>query len=261
MNTQHPTVATFRAASSSSEPYQAGHHLVEDNTFYGLIDGGATNPLREGESSELESATPVMVQLATGEAELWMSRTGVILANFPVLPIVPMGVLTNELHCEVHWQGGECRVYHPTRGWLHVTMLDNCPHLSRQETLSLITEVENVRAMRILQAARLRIINEKRHTPFEEAYKQLRDITQEGILDNNVDKWVGDIDGALFTCMSALFSDMPETQLLEALQPADFDMVLQVQVESEIAALSRAFTRCFVAHRLWSAGLGAEAEI
>ena len=115
-----PKVAALRASSASStDPFDEPTPHTPAVVQYGLLDGGATNPLRMGEQFELDDAQLVDVSLATGEdARLWMNRTGTLMSNVAVVPIVPMGCLANELGCTVAWEGSLCRVWHPDKGWL-----------------------------------------------------------------------------------------------------------------------------------------------
>ena len=219
-----PKLATFRAASSSTQAYEPGERLQEDDTMYGLIDGGATNPLREGDASEISDARLVTVQLATGQAQLWVNRVGTILADFPVMPILPMGVLADELDCQILWEGPVCRVTHPEHGDLDITMRDRCPHLSKHMTLSLISELERRRATNLVQAARLRMLLERQSGSFEDAWSRLQNIGRGGIVGCSVEDWIRGVDSALFTTMASLFADVPNHQLLRALEPVDFDV-------------------------------------
>ena len=49
----------------------------------GLVDGGATHPLRQGTQEELRSAKLVSVQLATGTTQLRLTDAGVLLSKGP----------------------------------------------------------------------------------------------------------------------------------------------------------------------------------
>ena len=63
-----------------------------------------------------------------------------------VEPIVPMGLITEVLGCEVTWKGKEVKVRHPRRGELKVTHVNGCPQIPRQEALELIRELEDLRS-------------------------------------------------------------------------------------------------------------------
>ena len=59
-----------------------------------------------------------------------------------VEPIIPMGVLTSSLGCEVKWSEDKIEVKHPQRGVLKVTCKDGCPLISKNLALQLIEEAE-----------------------------------------------------------------------------------------------------------------------
>ena len=103
-------VEAILAAASSKEPFSGladnvgePPHQADD---VGLLDGGATNPLRMGTAEELEQARPVTVQLAAGTCDLWLSSTRVLLSAQPVLTIVPLGTMSRELRCSIQWDDG-----------------------------------------------------------------------------------------------------------------------------------------------------------
>lgn len=113
----------------------------------GLIDSGATHALRPLHPFEDGSTmTPVEVTLADGnKKELLMTREGTMVTLSPnVEPIVPMGILTSKLGCEVLWCGDRVMVRHPARGELEVECIDGCPMIKRSLALELIEEAENL---------------------------------------------------------------------------------------------------------------------
>ena len=86
----------------------------------GLLDGGATHSLRYAAPSEYKLARPVQVHLASGSTfDLRMNAVGTLLSSDPdVQPIVPMGLLAEELKCVITWKGKDCKVVHPELGKL-----------------------------------------------------------------------------------------------------------------------------------------------
>ena len=66
-----------------------------------------------------------------------------------IQPIIPMGMLTKDLSCQVKWSGKTCAVVHPGRGRLPVVMSQGCPELPRELALSLIQELEGVNRYRV----------------------------------------------------------------------------------------------------------------
>ena len=124
----------------------------------GLLDGGATHPLRVARPGEWDVATPTRVALAIGSQDLRVSAVGTVLSQDAVAPIVPLGLLVDLLGCRVSWDAGQCVVIHPSRGRLGVWLEDNCPVVSERECLELITEVEQYRANRLHQALHIRAL-------------------------------------------------------------------------------------------------------
>ena len=114
----------------------------------GLLDSGATHPLRCKKPGENTDLYPVVeVGLADGRSvRLRMSPGGSMLApSSSVEPIVPLGLLTQVIGCQVSWDQDGMRLQHPQRGDLKVFMRDGCPHLSRAEALTLIGEIEDAK--------------------------------------------------------------------------------------------------------------------
>ena len=125
---------------------------MEIGGMRGLVDSGATHPLRpmmKGEdTSDYEEKT---VELAAGETyRLKVTLGGTLVAEDErIQPIIPMGMLTKDLNCQVKWSGKTCAVVHPGRGRLPVVMSQGCPELPRELALSLIQELEGVDRYRV----------------------------------------------------------------------------------------------------------------
>ena len=116
-------------------------------TLMGLIDSGATHALRPLQPMEDKSEmTPVEVTLADGNKKrLMMTKEGTMVTDsVEVEPIIPMGILTAKLGCEVVWSGDQVTIRHPTRGEIDVTCVDGCPMVRRSLALELIEEAEKV---------------------------------------------------------------------------------------------------------------------
>ena len=112
----------------------------------GLIDSGATHPLRPLKEGEIfEDLRDVMVTLASGEKRILKMSAGgcMVTKDATTEPIIPMGTLV-EMGCEIRWRGNSFEVHHPTRGRLEVdAATTGCPQLSREVTLSLIEDWES----------------------------------------------------------------------------------------------------------------------
>ena len=121
----------------------------------GLLDGGATHPLRQAIGYEWHQATPTRVALAVGSQDLRMSPLGTVLTEEPTSPICPLGLMVEALGCRVTWDAGQCVVTHPTKGVLDVWLEGNCPTVSEADCLSLIRELEQLKVGRLQQALQL----------------------------------------------------------------------------------------------------------
>lgn len=111
----------------------------------GLIDSGATHPMRGYEQDE--NYLKVEVTLASGEtASLRMTPGGVMVAENlgvdEVEPIVPLGMMVDKLDCKVAWEKDYFVVEHPRRGRLKATIINGCPQISKRLALQLIKELE-----------------------------------------------------------------------------------------------------------------------
>ena len=119
---------------------------MSGNGLKGLIDSGATHPLRPLRCGEDQSSCQkVDVTLADGrKTQLLMNNKGVMLSlSEDIEPILPMGLLQSTLNCKMLWVGAELQVLHPKRGKLPVTTEAGCPMLPRAMTLDLIEEIED----------------------------------------------------------------------------------------------------------------------
>ena len=114
----------------------------------GLIDSGATHPLRPLRQGEDQSTLQkVDVTLADGKkTRLMMNNRGTMISpSSDIEPIIPMGQLQSVLKCKMIWVGLELQVHHPIRGKLPVTCDAGCPLLPRALALDLIEEIEAAR--------------------------------------------------------------------------------------------------------------------
>ena len=118
-----------------------GDPEVEDT---GLLDGGATHPLRQGTSDEIKNAEQVTVELAHGAAQLYQNpMNGTLLSEGPVEPIVPLRGLAG-LGYTITWSRAGCAVKHPRLGKIKCWERSGCPVVRRDHALALITEIERM---------------------------------------------------------------------------------------------------------------------
>ena len=122
-----------------------GDHLeVEFDDGTGLLDGGATHPLRQGSTKEIKNAVQVTVELAHGATQLYQNPVnGTLLSEGPVEPIVPLRGLV-ELGYTITWSRAGCAVKHPRLGKIKCWERSGCPVVRRDHALALITEIERM---------------------------------------------------------------------------------------------------------------------
>lgn len=117
----------------------------------GLLDSGATHPLRAKKPGEKIHHLPrVRVTLAGDrEVQMHLTPTGVIVGDHGTEPIVPMGMLTGVLQCTVTWDAEGLKVSHPTMGMLDVKVDNGCPMVTQSTALSLIEQIEKKVSMAV----------------------------------------------------------------------------------------------------------------
>ena len=218
-------ISAMALSGSSSEPYSPPQPLPLNQL--GLLDGGATNPLRRGTPDELGLAVPVTVQLAAGTCELWLSNTQTILSAEEVMPIVPLGVLSRELRCSIQWDSGECQVHHPSLGSLPIHMINEFPYVPVDMAHQLIHELEILRPQRRVQMLRVHSSRERLGLSVDEAWHALRQHARSVVDLDALDSWVEGFDAAIFNMMVALLPDAPADQVAEAVGVTDFEVTYQ----------------------------------
>ena len=112
---------------------------------YCLIDSGATNALRPASDRELESCRVIRVDLASGGTDLRINDFGTLLHRGQCQVILPASYLV-ELGYVLSWRRRGCRVKHPKRGVLDVTVVKGCPLIPKALGLKLLQEYEERRA-------------------------------------------------------------------------------------------------------------------
>ena len=116
------------------------------SSLSGLLDSGATHPLRPVRKNERLDHYPKVQVILAGDQQVTMSLapTGVIIGGPGAEPIVPMGLLTRVLNCKINWDGEALQVLHPTMGLLDVVIKEGCPMVSQDLALRLIEEIESM---------------------------------------------------------------------------------------------------------------------
>ena len=126
----------------------------------GLIDSGATHALRGRRPREkVEMYPTVEVQLAGGEMKrMHLSPQGILIGDKDTEPIIPMGLLTKCLACDIQWTSEGLNVLHPDLGQLDVIIDHGCPMLERNQALLLIKQLEDLTVVKMKELG----INENR---------------------------------------------------------------------------------------------------
>ena len=111
------------------------------DTRYALVDSGATNALRPACEEELQKGRKIKVDLASGEATLSMNKWGTLLHDGVCQVILPAGYLV-DLGYAITWKRKECKIRHPRKGVLKVSVVKGCPLIPREVGLQLLGEYE-----------------------------------------------------------------------------------------------------------------------
>ena len=165
------------------DPGEKKNHIDQEPTveFSGLLDSGASNPLRRATKGELDSSTQVAVTLA-GEDTRILNQTplGTIIVpdanGANIQPIVPLGALIHDLGCKLSWSRSSLRLVHPKHGELKVTVRNKCPEVAVTEALGLIRELELKELERLnaqvkTMSARLEMLQNEEVKPWSELLK------------------------------------------------------------------------------------------
>ena len=158
---------------------------VDDEVTHGVVDSGATAPLRQGTSREITERARVKVQLAKGKTELFILKVGALLSEACVQPILPMAALP-ALGCAIVWSDEGVNITRPVKGSLPVRLNGLCPELPKSVILQLIAEYELLqREQQNLTAKKMlwweAVLAEPRVEPGEAAMRWLRqEVAQKG---------------------------------------------------------------------------------
>ena len=116
--------------------------MAPSDLGFALVDSGATNALRPAGPGELDMGRLIKVDLASGVAELRINNGGTLLHAGPCQVIIPAGYLIG-LGCSITSKKWGCRIKHPTRGALEVSVVKGCPLVSREVGLEILAECES----------------------------------------------------------------------------------------------------------------------
>ena len=118
------------------------HKVGTDEEAVGLLDGGATNGLREAYPHEMPHLVPVRVELASGSATLYkVNEHRTLLSKEKVEVIVPLHRLVG-LGYRLNWSKGGVKISHPEYGRIECTLRGGCPVLPERQALALLEVME-----------------------------------------------------------------------------------------------------------------------
>ena len=111
----------------------------------GLLDTGASHPMRQGSNEEYrEFRSKLPLQARTRYCDR-MNVQGTILVqkeNNKVQPIVPLGALIENLGYTLHWSPTKLRLMHPETRMIKVRVNNHCPEAAACDALAMIHELE-----------------------------------------------------------------------------------------------------------------------
>ena len=111
---------------------------------YALVDSGATNALRQAKEGEISAARVIQVDLASGAAELHISRHGTLLSLSLCQVILPAGYLV-QLGYSISWKRKGCVIQRAGQAPLEVKVVKGCPLIPKEVGLRLLDEYESMR--------------------------------------------------------------------------------------------------------------------
>ena len=123
--------------------------MVEEREYEegtGLLDSGASHPMRPAKLNEYQRGQPVKVTLAGEDVKLLMQNDhGTILVQeekAAIQPIVPLGAVIQELGYTLHWSPKALRLTHPSKKSIKVKIRNHCPEVAACDALGLIRDLE-----------------------------------------------------------------------------------------------------------------------
>ena len=145
---RNPSMQSLTIHCPTCVPTNSPNSQPEGVNVFGLVDSGATHPLRPASSQEewLE-AEQVEVGLAGGHAShMRINKRGVILTppgrdGLPAA-IVPLGQLVTRLGYMLSWTADECFLRSPEGELTTLRVQNGCPVIEHDRALTVIAELE-----------------------------------------------------------------------------------------------------------------------
>ena len=154
--------------------------ITKEQTSYGLLDSGATHPMRGRKPGEdVAKHEKVSVTLANGQqVEMRMTDRGIMVVDQDQAePIIPMCCMVEKLGYTVTWTQGGMKLSHPSRDEIQVEMRHGCPQMSKRTAMRIIDDLEKGRHVKTLQ----KVLNEEEEIlrGLTEAHPVLRRLPRE----------------------------------------------------------------------------------
>ena len=154
----------------------------EGDAPMGLLDSGASHPLRPGSEEEVNGCSSVQVTLAgDGTTTLAQNHLGTIVVPEreakDIQPIVPLGALVMDLGCSLSWTRSSLKLTHPRHGNIRVAVKGKCPEVAISDALTLIRELEEEQLRRLsenveMMSVRLQLLEDDEKRPWPELLKE-----------------------------------------------------------------------------------------
>ena len=106
-------------------------------------------------------------------------------------PIVPLGALVQDLGCTLRWKKGNFKLHHPERGYVKVSVKNNCPEVSVKEANKLIKELENYQLTQLNSqvadlTARLEVLQKEETKTWDELLREYAEYGNQGLIQKSV---------------------------------------------------------------------------
>ena len=174
----------------------------------GLLDSGASHPLRSLRPGEPLPTRRVTVALALGKKEMMLTDGGVLVTSERVDPLVPIGKASQLVGLQVRWRKGKCTATHPKLGPLEVETVNGCPCIAEAVALRIIEEMEQKGVTHMLQSVRA-----LQGCPSADTEHSVRECLRGAVRSGNQDDFIQ----ACWRWLRWYYPDVPESMLVDLL--------------------------------------------
>ena len=174
----------------------------------GLLDSGASHPLRSLRPGEPLPSRRVTVALALGKKEMMLTDGGALVTSERVDPLVPIGKASELVGLQVRWHKGKCTATHPIMGPLEVETVNGCPCIAEGVALRIIEEMEQKGVAHMLQSVRA-----LRGCPSADTEHSVRECLHGAVRSGSQDDFVQ----ACWRWLRWYYPDVPESMLVDLL--------------------------------------------